>query len=116
MTPKEYIRIEAEQQAIIKAAKQKIEEAREEADKTKPPKNRRPAINNDIKEGAIIWHEREKQYGGDYWHIVDYRLHEGDPYKAYVADDGCRYGLAGAYVEIEQYPTSLASSCGPTHV
>ena len=102
VTPTEYIIIEQNQKAIIKAAQKVIGRAREEADKCLPPINRRPATQADIVVGAVIWHEREDEYGGDYWHIVDELQYPGDAWKAYVADDGCRYGLDGAYVESSQ--------------
>ena len=102
MTPAEYLTIEQEQNEIIAAAEQRICAARKLADKCSPPKNRRPARASDIVQGAIIWHEREPKYGGDYWNIVDEPLHYGDAFKAYCADDGCRYGLQGAYVEVER--------------
>lgn len=99
MTPTEYLEIEKGLKQIIKTAQSIIFEARTEADKCPPPKNRRSAKASDIMEGVIIWHEREKQYGDDFWNIVAEPLHYGDPFKAYVADDGCRYGIEGAYVE-----------------
>ena len=98
-TPSDYLRIEREQAAIIEAAEQRIAEAREQADKCPPPRNRRPAKASDIVEGAIIWHTRAAEHGGDYWNIVSEPLHYGDPFKAYTADDGCRYGIEGAYLE-----------------
>lgn len=96
MTPTEYLKIEKAQREIIEAAEKRISEAREQAEKCPPPKNRRPAKASDIVEGAIIWHELAKEHGGYYWNIVAEPMHYGD---AYCADDGCRYGLQGAYVE-----------------
>jgi hypothetical protein len=99
MTPKDYLKIETEQSAIIAAAKERIRVAREEAEKAKPPHDElRPAEPRDIAEGVIVWHERKEEHGGWYWHIVDEPMHYGDPFKAYCADDGCRYGLNGAFV------------------
>lgn len=100
MTPAEYLAIEKTERAIIEAAEKRIEKARKAANRCKPPKNRRPAWARDIKVGAVIWHERGKRFGGDYWHVVDEVRHPEDSFKAYVADDGCRYGLDGAYVEV----------------
>ena len=99
MTPAEYIKIEKEQQGIIAAATARIADARALAQISPPPVHRRAAKASDIVEGAIIWHEREEQYGGDFWQIVESPLRYGDRFKAYEADDGCRYGLQGAYVE-----------------
>jgi hypothetical protein len=99
MTPSEYIKIETEQRAIIEKAEAIIADAREKADKAKPPKSElRKCRPEDIQPGLIVWHDREAKHGGWYWHIVDEPLHYGDDFKAYVADDGCRYGLSGAWV------------------
>lgn len=98
MTPQEYLKIERRQHRIIAAAQQRIEDARRKANLCPIPKNLRPAEADDITPSAIIWHEGEA--GGHFWNIVDEPLHRGDPFKAYVADDGCRYGLHGAYVEV----------------
>ena len=99
MTPKDYLKIEIEQRAIIAAAQKKINAAREEAEKEKPPHDElRPARPEDIASGLIVWHERAEEYGGWYWHIVEEPKHYGDAFKAYCADDGCRYGLDGAFV------------------
>lgn len=102
MTPKQYLELERVQQLVIAHAESLINEARKQADKCPPPKKRRPAVARDIVEGAIIWHERKKADGGDYWNIVAEPMHYGDAFKAYCADDGCRYGLQGAYVEVDQ--------------
>lgn len=101
MTPAEFLVIDKEQRAIIAAAEERIAEAREKAEKCRPPKNRRPAEAQDIVEGAVIWHTRERKHGGDFWNIVESPEHYGDPFKAYTADDGCRYGIEGAYVEVQ---------------
>lgn len=66
------------------------------------PSKTRPATPADIKEGAIIWYARhhDDDYAG--WHIVADVIDPRDDFKAYWyrADDGCRYGLFGAVVEI----------------
>jgi hypothetical protein len=99
MTPKDYLEIEIEQRAIIAAAQKRISVAREEAEKAMPPHDElRPARPEDIAPGLIVWRERERKYGGWYWHVVEEPLHYGDDFKAYCADDGCRYGLRGAFV------------------
>jgi hypothetical protein len=99
MTPIEYLRIETEQRAIIQAAQAVIDAARRKADRAKPPKTQlRPARAADIRAGLIVWHDRPADCGGWYWHVVEEPLHYGDEFKAYCADDGCRYGLDGAWV------------------
>jgi hypothetical protein len=101
MTPQEYLKIESEQRALIEAAESKIAAAREEADKCPLPKKMRPAKASDIKEGAIIWYAEwaSRKDGTPGWALVQEPLHYGDDFKAYCADDGCRYGLNGASVE-----------------
>ncbi len=110
ITPQHFLDLMGEQEKIIEAARAKIESFRELAEKCPPPQSRRPAVASDIFEGAIIWHERntkEEVVGGvtlpalgDYWQIVMRPTHYGEPFKAYVAEDGGNYGLHGAYVEI----------------
>lgn len=70
MTPVEYLKIEKAERAIIEAAERRISNARIAAEKCPPPKKRRPAERRDIVKGAIIWHERDNEHGGDYWNIV----------------------------------------------
>lgn len=66
------------------------------------PGNLVPAKDEDLQEGAIIWHEREIIAGGPFWNIVIKRRFANDPYKAYYADDGNSYGLDGAFVEVSE--------------
>jgi len=99
MIPKEYLAVKSQQDAVIAVARRIIEEAYDEAHKSKMPKNVRPATSKDIIEGNIIWHQREAKYGAPYWNIIEDVIRPNDLFKAYCADDGCRYGLDGAYVE-----------------
>jgi hypothetical protein len=96
MTPKQFQQIEREQSAIIAAAHRSVGVARESVDKLPPIAQLRKAEARDITEGAIIWHDNGDD--GWFWNIVSEPRHHGDAYKAYVADDGCRYGLNGAWV------------------
>jgi hypothetical protein len=97
MTPEEYIQFRDSVVAIIKPLNESIGKARELAEQCEPPKNRRRATPSDIVEGAIIWHWREDEHGGWYWHEIDEVMHPNDDFKAYTAD-GCRYGLHEAWV------------------
>ena len=75
------------------------------------PKNLRPAKASDIVEGAIIWYPKWAEledFDDDMneipvqcWKEVYEVKWPDDAFKAYTADDGCRYGLDGAYVEEE---------------
>lgn len=96
MTPHQFHKIEREQNAIISAAHRTIANARDAVD-PKPPKSQlRRAEASDIREGLIVWHDNGDE--GWFWHTVCELRHHGDDFKAYVADDGCRYGLNGAWV------------------
>lgn len=74
------------------------------AEKLKAPKHLRPATSKDIKVNAIIWYPGSKQeyLDRDYWKCVEKVLYPSDDWKAYEAHDGSRYGLRGAYVEINK--------------
>ena len=61
------------------------------------PEHLRPATALDVQPGNILYYLVGE---GSYWQIVDEVLRPSDAYKAYVAEDGCRYGLEDAFVEI----------------
>lgn len=62
-----------------------------------PPDDLRPASAEDIVVGAAVWlwtdDERYRLM------IIESVKNPSDPYKAFVAHDGCRYGLANLKVE-----------------
>lgn len=70
------------------------------------PNKLRPAEPKDIIEGAILWYPEHRQAsdGEDealpYWKLVGEVLRPNDEWKTYCAEDGCRYGLDGAFVEV----------------
>lgn len=102
MTPRDFQRIERREQAKIQAAEEKIGAARERAEKCPPPESRRRATASDVVEGSVIWYEPHPMYADEgrwYWKIVSAVYDPGDDFKAYCADDGCRYGLDRAFVE-----------------
>jgi hypothetical protein len=57
----------------------------------------RPATANDVQEGRIFWYFHDDK--PHFWCIIEEVRYPGDDFKAFLADDGCRYGLKGAYVE-----------------
>lgn len=109
MTPQEYLKIEEEQAKIIAEANLKISTARQNADKASLPDNLRPATAEDVKPGAVIWYKHFDE-GVPAWMIVLQVLNPNDEYKAFVAEDGCRYGLEGAYVEEEYSSPAIVST------
>ena len=59
---------------------------------------RRPATAADIVFGATIHYKHGDD--GPFTRTVEEVLRPSDPYKAFSADDGCRYGLDDAYVDV----------------
>ena len=100
MTPQEFKEIRNVQQVIIDRAEKIINTAFESAMTSSLPENLRPATSKDIIEGAIIWYKHGDN--GHFWQIVENVLRPSDPYKAYCAEDGCRYGLDDAWIEVQQ--------------
>ena len=95
-----------ERRAEIEISKDRFRKSLERhlrrAKETPLPEKLRPATADDIKVGAIIWYiDRDEDAGGPYWKYVDELLHHGAQWKAFTAEDGCRYGLDGAFVEVE---------------
>src|SRR4051794_39156218 len=66
------------------------------------PARLRPATAADIVEDAIIWYPLRE--GRDYhcWSRVHQVMCPDDDFKAYLSHDGARYGLDGAFVEVEE--------------
>ena len=76
-------------------ARRKLDDAKRKA---KFPKEVRPCLSDDIKVGAIIWYKHGDD--GPFWMMVEEVLAPNDLYKGYEAEDGCRYGLDDAWVEV----------------
>lgn len=96
MTPHQFQQLEREQNAVIASAHRSISTARDSVDPKPPVDQLRQAKADDMREGAIVWHDNGDE--GWFWNIVVEPRHYGDAFKAYVADDGCRYGVDGAWV------------------
>ena len=69
----------------------------------KIPKNLRPATPEDIVLDNTIWYPStfDDPFEEDCWKLVEEVYNPADDYKAYLAQDGCRYGLDGAFVEVK---------------
>ena len=106
--PREYVEFEKDVSEMISRARKHLEEMLELAEKCPPPKEQNlvPAGRGDIIQGAVIWYECD-EYNiidwpqGWFWKIVVEVDRPRDPHKAFTAEDGCRYGLDGAFVEVE---------------
>ena len=55
----------------------------------------RPAVADDIQIGVMVYLKIEE---GHVPLLIDELLHYGAPYKAFCADDGCRYGLDRLFI------------------
>lgn len=99
MTPKQYKKIAIQQELIIEQACNTIKFALDLAQKCSLPSKLRPAISSDIFVGNILWYPPIEYREEHYWKIVGDILSVNDNFKAYCAEDGCRYGLEGAFVE-----------------
>ncbi len=99
MIPEEFVDLRNSILASIEPLEDIIRRARELAESSPPPENRRPATEADIIVGAIIWHWRSEEHGGWYWHEIKEVHYPSDDFKAYMADDGCKYGLHNAWVK-----------------
>lgn len=88
----------------LQAAREKVANAKVLASETARPVGAlRVATAADIMVGALLWYKREED--GDkgnpwFWCIVEDVLRPNDLWKAFTAQDGCRYGLDGAMVEL----------------
>lgn len=103
MTPQEYLQHRERIDKAIMELKALNMEMCELAEAAPFPANVRQANADDIQPGAIIWYKRDDSPHYDrpyYWNVVETPLHYGDAFKAYIAEDGCRYGLQGAWVEV----------------
>ncbi len=82
--------------AEAEAASEAARVAEKMAQAARLPNVVRYANDKDIIKGAILWYADDSVY----WLMVEEVLRPSDPYKAYIAHDGCRYGLDGAFVEV----------------
>jgi len=101
MTPQQYIELKRQKEAEIAVLKSEIEAAWTRSNEAAPPQDLRPAVAGDIVPGAIIWYHLgpDPYYPTEWgWFEVEEVLHPADDWKAFVSD-GCRRGLAGAFVE-----------------
>jgi hypothetical protein len=97
-------------EAKVAEARAAADQAQEDADVAAPPTRLRPATSRDIVEGAILWYP---DWDERKWAMVGEVLRPGDPWKAYSSHDGCRYGLEGAFVEIDASGVAPAAPLPP---
>ncbi len=93
MQGKLFIEIKNKMDLQIKNAYQTIEMAKASVVK---PNDLIPIEPKDIQIGVIVWGVNDE---GWYWHIIEEVHNPNSDCKTYCADDGCRYGLNGKFVE-----------------
>lgn len=62
-------------------------------------KDLRPIKSRDVEEGAMVFGEGSD--GEVYMHFIEEVKNPTDLFKAWIASDGCRYGLDGHFVLID---------------
>lgn len=91
-----WINVSAKELEVIKEARAETQKARDAALDAPLPLYLRRATSSDLVEGTILWYpDRHARK----WSMVVDVQYADDPWKAYTAQDGCRYGLEGAFVE-----------------
>lgn len=96
MSGNEWVALRNQLQASIAVLQREIDRTRELV--TLPhPSRLRVARPEDVRMGAVFWYRITE--AEPYWKVVTEVLWPNDDFKAYVADDGCRYGLLNAWVE-----------------
>ena len=94
----EYIAARKEAARVCEEAQILVANAEVNASAAKVPTIVRGATHEDVVVGAVLWYP---EWDADNnWSIVDEVLNPDSLWKAYVANDGCRYGLDGAFVEV----------------
>jgi len=92
MNINQYLNKKEKLENIIKESLAMIEELKKEVE---IPGVFRKAESSDIFVGNVIWGKNQDGY---YWHIIKQVYNNYDDFKAYMADDGCRYGLKYAVI------------------
>jgi len=96
MTAKQFLAAKRKLDRMTASIKTVLNELRE-AVVFPPDEKLRRACSKDIKIGAVIYY-KESDFG-PVWYVIE-EVHAPDSeFKAFTADDGCRYGLDGAFVE-----------------
>ena len=94
MSPEEYVKIREKHFKDILKIKNKIKKLEALVDNT-PPMDLIQAVPIDIQVGALVWIDGDD---GFVWKVIEEVLKPTDMFKAFTAEDGCRYGLDGCYV------------------
>lgn len=101
VTPEDYLLIEMRLDATRLFLDELEKESFDRALASPPPVHLRPATPADVVVNAVLWYPRHDFGTLQTWRIVREVRDPQDAWKAYIADDGCRYGLDGAFVRAE---------------
>jgi hypothetical protein len=94
-------------EAKVAEARDVARQAYEDAMLAALPTKLRPATASDIVDGAVLWYP---EWTGRKWAMVEEVLRPADPWKAYSSDDGARYGLEGAFMEVSAPGVSVVDN------
>lgn len=97
MTPKELVQIDEEIQDKIALLRAELDSAYQQACLCPVPEKLRPAEAKDVFLGNVLWYP---DWNERKWAIVEDVRHPDDNWKAYLFQ-GVRYGLRGAFVEVD---------------
>jgi hypothetical protein len=91
--------LEAEKE--VEAARAKADRARSIAHSIPLPSNLRPAVEEDIVQGAVIWYPAsETSQPFPMWALVRTVVRENGEFKGYVSHHPVRLDLGNAFVEV----------------
>ncbi len=83
---------------LLEPMRKAVVAARRKAEQLPIPANARPATPADIKVGQVVWYSDFDEGAQTTWVRVDVVICPNSQQKAFVAEDGCRYGLDGALI------------------
>lgn len=98
MTPEQFVKERKPLLCQAEWIRKSIQHMETIAENCEFPKYFRPATPEDIIVENVIWYQ-----GGDdgiFWQIIEEVYRSCDNFKAYCGEDGCRYGLDGAFVRV----------------
>jgi len=101
ITPQQFVEQRKALEEIIAIVERDIATWRELAKACPLPDNLRPMTAEDVKVGQVVWRKPEDvDENYPLWQIVEEIRDPRDKWKAFIYN-GCRYGLDGAFVEVD---------------
>jgi hypothetical protein len=98
MNPYDYIERKKKADTVISETESQLSKDYDLVIEGYLPDNLRPANAKDIVVGNVIWYPRWDYHK---WVVIEEVLYPNDAFKAFIGD-GCRYGLDGAFVDLDR--------------